>query len=36
MKIQSTDEEPRLFASRTVDPVPQHVIDALKEMFSQG
>ena len=36
LKIQSTDEEVSLYASRTVDAMPQHVIDALKAMFSQG
>lgn len=35
LKIQSTDEELSLYVSRTVDAVPQHVIDALRQMLSE-
>ena len=35
LKIQSATEELSIYASRTVDAVPQHVIDALRQMLSE-
>lgn len=35
LKIQSATEELSIYASRTVDTVPQHVIAALRQMLSE-
>lgn len=36
LKIQSTNHDLSVYASRMVDAEPQHVIAVLKEMFSRG